>query len=158
MSWPPQYIPLTTNIQKCFLDYNERLIHQLPCGFSSILYSIRNKQMLSYLWIFWPGGGRLMVSWETNFTNFLAPAHNLHQGLEPTWKWVPAIPINVSRLPFQHVLRCYSQGKLSNKHILGLDCLDWSKRSWTAFGLKNMFCTNSKTGQLIMIFHYCKCW
>ena len=70
-----------------------------------------------------------MVSWETNFTNFLAPAHNLHQGLEPTWKWVPAIPINVSRLPFQHVLRCYSQGKLSNKHILGLDCLDWSKRS-----------------------------
>ena len=53
-----------------------------------------------------------MVSWETNFTNFLAPAHNLHQGLEPTWKWVPAIPINVGRLPFQHVLRYYSQGKL----------------------------------------------
>ena len=128
MSCPPQSIPLTTNIQKCFLDYNERLIHQLPCGFSSILYSIKDKQMLSYLWIFWPGGERLMVSWETNFTNFLDPAHNLHHGLQPTWKWLPAkpklIPTNVGGLTLQQVRKArkmWQPRKLFTKKNMGLN-------------------------------------
>ena len=142
MSWPPQPIPLTANIQNCFLDSNEWLIHQLPCGFSSVPikgintpYNVLSKEE----------GGQ----WETNFTNFLAPALT-----QPTWKWVPAkpklIPTNVGHLDFQQVWKArtmWQTGKSFGTKIF------WDKtvhrgKKYTKYLRLGLFFPNTETVQL----------